>query len=76
MHHHLRPLPPIDAGTNLDAPMDTGADPGLRIANIRFRHLKNTSLNALMADGHIQSFRYNARMKSEILRRNVKLPLP
>jgi prepilin-type processing-associated H-X9-DG protein len=44
---------------------------------IRFRHMRDTMANALMADGHVESFRYDPRKKpddplvSNFLRRNV-----
>jgi prepilin-type processing-associated H-X9-DG protein len=66
----------IDAGINQDAKNSTGADPDNTIGNFRFRHIKNTTLNALMADGHVQSFRYKSRFQSDIYRRNVNLPFP
>ena len=37
----------------------TPANNGQMINSIRFRHLDNTVANALMADGHVESFTYN-----------------
>jgi prepilin-type N-terminal cleavage/methylation domain-containing protein/prepilin-type processing-associated H-X9-DG protein len=30
--------------------------------NIRFRHMKNTAMNALMVDGHVELFKYNPKL--------------
>ena len=32
--------------------------------NIRFRHMKDTMCNALMVDGHVETFTYNPRKNS------------
>jgi prepilin-type processing-associated H-X9-DG protein len=46
-------------------------------ATIRFRHMRDTIANSLMADGHVESFRYDKTKKpndplvSTFLRRNV-----
>ena len=49
---------------------------------IRFRHMKNTQANALMCDGHVESFRYNTQIANRnpadphattFLRRNLYL---
>jgi len=40
--------------------------------NIRFRHLNNTTMNALMVDGHVQSFTYNANThNTDLLMKNI-----
>jgi len=42
--------------------------------NIRFRHMGNTQLNALMVDGHVQSFTYNPRSRqTDMLRSNINV---
>ncbi|HEX3358361.1 MAG TPA: type II secretion system protein, partial [Tepidisphaeraceae bacterium] len=33
-------------------------------SNIRFRHMKDTSANALMVDGHVESFKYSSTLPS------------
>jgi prepilin-type processing-associated H-X9-DG protein len=66
----------IDAGLNQDARNSGQADPDKKLANFRFRHIKNTTLNALMADGHVQSFKYKSQFQSDIYRRNINLPFP
>lgn len=40
-------------------------------ANIRFRHLGNKSLNALMADGHVEQFQFKDAYHTSLLRLNV-----
>lgn len=67
---------PIDAGINKDAPDNGTTDPNKLQQNFRFRHLKNTTLNSLMADGHVQPFRYKSQFTSEVLRYNINLPHP
>lgn len=37
--------------------------------NIRFRHLKDTRANALMVDGHVETFVYNPRTREPSLKR-------
>lgn len=55
-------------GTVNDINTDSPANPG----NIRFRHSGNKMANALMADGHVQSFTYNKiTHSSDLLLRNV-----
>jgi len=56
---------PIDTtggfGLQPFTPADYNADTQANVQNIRFRHAGNTQANALMADGHVQSFSYNPR---------------
>ena len=47
---------PVNKFVNLDHPMNP--------RNIRFRHRKNTVANALMVDGHVESFEFNPRKAS------------
>jgi prepilin-type processing-associated H-X9-DG protein len=55
---------------------DAGAG-GFNGNNVRFRHTKDTVCNALMVDGHVQSFAYDSRLKYDdphvttLLRKNV-----
>jgi prepilin-type processing-associated H-X9-DG protein len=43
-------------------------------SNIRFRHMKNTVTNVLMADGHVQSFHLNTQtFLSDLLQKNVNV---
>jgi prepilin-type N-terminal cleavage/methylation domain-containing protein/prepilin-type processing-associated H-X9-DG protein len=55
--------------------------------NIRFRHMKDTTCNALMVDGHVQSFHLNIKYlktfvqsdvdrATDLLRRNINVPPP
>jgi len=40
--------------------------------NIRFRHINDTTMNALMVDGHVESFTYNARTQTtNLLMKNI-----
>lgn len=42
--------------------------------NIRFRHMTNTVCNALMVDGHVQSFTYKASANTtDLLRSNINV---
>jgi prepilin-type processing-associated H-X9-DG protein len=55
---------------------DTNKDNGSNYQRIRFRHIKDTIANALMADGHVEAFRYNPRTKtSSLLRKNIYVNL-
>jgi prepilin-type processing-associated H-X9-DG protein/prepilin-type N-terminal cleavage/methylation domain-containing protein len=50
--------------TNMDGANNQG--------NIRFRHANNTQANALMLDGHVQSFNYTkSSQTTDLLRKNV-----
>jgi prepilin-type processing-associated H-X9-DG protein len=51
---------------------DTNRDVGANFQTIRFRHTKDTVANALMADGHVEAFKYNNSTKtSSLLRKHV-----
>jgi prepilin-type N-terminal cleavage/methylation domain-containing protein len=55
---------------------DTNKDVGANYQKIRFRHMKETICPALMVDGHVETFRYNAASKtSSLLRRNLYVPV-
>lgn len=70
---------PIDPGTNKDPTVNYSvlasvASTDKQIGNFRFRHYGNGVCNALFADGHAGSFRYNAGQKtSDIKRSNIHL---
>jgi prepilin-type N-terminal cleavage/methylation domain-containing protein/prepilin-type processing-associated H-X9-DG protein len=75
---------PINAGQPIDVQPGDGAsyDPyantdtaaNSSLGNIRFRHMGNTQLNALMVDGHVQVFNYNSRTKAtDLLRSNINV---
>jgi prepilin-type N-terminal cleavage/methylation domain-containing protein/prepilin-type processing-associated H-X9-DG protein len=52
---------------------NTDSDPNL--GNIRFRHAGNKQANALMVDGHVQTFTYNPLThSSDILESNLNVP--
>jgi prepilin-type processing-associated H-X9-DG protein len=43
-------------------------------ANFRFRHMRDTQLNALMLDGHVETFNYNKTNKTcDLLRKNINV---
>jgi len=65
----LRPNTGTDAHINTDAPENA--------ANLRFRHSKDTRLNALMLDGHVETFAYNPASKTTDMRRkNIYVAAP
>ena len=51
----------------------TNTDTTNNQGNIRFRHGSNNTANALMFDGHVQSFRINKSGETDLLRRNLYL---
>ena len=62
-----------NSGSANDLNLDSPGNPG----NIRFRHVSNTRANALMMDGHVQTFIYNKNSKStDMLRSNVCVSPP
>ena len=48
-------------------PLDTTASAAYNACNIRFRHDGNTTANALMVDGHVQSFVFNPHYNTSSL---------
>lgn len=69
---YLRPgasisLKPPSSAATADLNRDTDGN----WKNIRFRHLNNRGANALMVDGHVQSFRMQDISTSSLLRGNV-----
>ena len=68
---------PVGIKPNSGAVGDTNTDSAGNPGNIRFRHLNNTKANALMLDGHVQTFTYNKLTKtSDLLKSNVCAPAP
>src|SRR5687768_13571313 len=55
---NLKPNDPIELIQGFQG-KDTNKDNGANFQTIRFRHTKDTVANALMADGHVESFKYN-----------------
>ena len=55
------------------ASKDTNTDSTANPANFRFRHLRNTQMNALMVDGHVASFRFNNQYSTTLLRGNTNV---
>jgi prepilin-type processing-associated H-X9-DG protein/prepilin-type N-terminal cleavage/methylation domain-containing protein len=69
----------IDGGVNQDIPLHTATpatDTQYRWANIRWRHSGNTIANFMFVDGHADSRRYKSRYVTELLERNILVPLP
>jgi prepilin-type processing-associated H-X9-DG protein len=63
---------PYDSLANTDSDYNSGyySNSG----NVRFRHMGNTQLNALMVDGHVQVFNYKSRTKTtDLLRGNINV---
>jgi prepilin-type processing-associated H-X9-DG protein len=57
-------------------PKDNNGDNGFCAQTARFRHMKDTVLNALMVDGHVESFHFNQDpQKSNFLRKNINVNL-
>jgi prepilin-type N-terminal cleavage/methylation domain-containing protein/prepilin-type processing-associated H-X9-DG protein len=51
---------------------DWNADTNANFGNIRFRHMHNTKANALMLDGHVQTFTFNNQLHTtDLLRLNI-----
>jgi len=52
----------------------TNVDGNNNRGNIRFRHMRDTQSNALMLDGHVETFSYNKSTKtSDLLRKNINV---
>jgi len=67
----LSPDDPIEIKEGFNG-RDTNKDIGANYQKIRFRHIKDTQANALMADWHVDTFKYNNNTKtSTLLRRNI-----
>ncbi len=83
-----RTSPPRNADTPVD--MTPTADPGNQpivnadglsnVANLRFRHMGNSKLNALMMDGHVESFNFKKGRamndSTDMKLRNICVPIP
>jgi prepilin-type processing-associated H-X9-DG protein len=60
---------------------DVNKDIAANSYNIRFRHMKDTACNALMVDGHVESFKYNPNLTmsdprvTTMKRRNIHVNL-
>jgi prepilin-type N-terminal cleavage/methylation domain-containing protein/prepilin-type processing-associated H-X9-DG protein len=82
------PAGPRDPMSSIDLTCSSGAqfvntDTNENWGNVRFRHSRDRVTNALMADGHVENFKFNPglapndRRKSDLLRKNVYVnPLP
>jgi prepilin-type processing-associated H-X9-DG protein/prepilin-type N-terminal cleavage/methylation domain-containing protein len=59
-------------GSNLTSAYNT--DTQTNWATIRFRHSSNTAMNALMVDGHVEVYHYNANtFVTDMLRKNINV---
>lgn len=69
--------PVSTAKPNTDGVRPTTSTTTAHFWNIRFRHMKDTVCNALMADGHVDSFTYNPKLPPDhprvtsMLRKNI-----
>jgi prepilin-type N-terminal cleavage/methylation domain-containing protein/prepilin-type processing-associated H-X9-DG protein len=71
----LSPNDPVELKQGFNG-RDTNKDLGANYQKIRFRHIKDTQANALMADWHVETFKYNNNTKtSTLLRKNVYVNL-
>jgi prepilin-type processing-associated H-X9-DG protein len=53
--------PPYSPKDLAEMNKDDASTPALNPYNIRFRHLNNTTANALMVDGHVENYTFNAK---------------
>ncbi len=67
----------VDLTPTSDNPADINRDSSANSGNFRFRHFKDSKMNALMLDGHVEAFSYNPQTKkSDVLRRNIYVTAP
>lgn len=58
--------------TTANANKDDATGGNLDARNVRFRHLRNTAANALMIDGHVESFSFNPKnLSTSLLCKNI-----
>lgn len=68
-------LTPWVAGAGFEQFINT--DGSRNPGNIRFRHMKDSKANALMLDGHVETFDYNKNTRStNMLRKNIFVNTP
>jgi prepilin-type N-terminal cleavage/methylation domain-containing protein/prepilin-type processing-associated H-X9-DG protein len=78
---------PIDSGVTA-TPADWNADSNANWGNIRFRHMGNKEANALMLDGHVETYHYTPEpnglsiggqtvygVTTDLLRKNINVNL-
>ena len=64
-------MAPFIGGKNAPAHL-WNSDYHENFGNIRFRHMKDTAANALMVDGHVETFKYNNQSKvTNLMRHNI-----
>ena len=70
---NLKPNDPVELIQGFQG-KDTNRDVGANFQTIRFRHTKDTVANVLMADGHVEAFKYNSNTKtSSLLRKHINV---
>jgi prepilin-type processing-associated H-X9-DG protein len=73
MPNYVAPSFPVDLqASSGNAALVNKDDPG-NANNIRFRHQNNKVMNALMVDGHVQSFEMKTQFSSSFLRGNINV---
>jgi prepilin-type processing-associated H-X9-DG protein len=66
---------PVDLTATSGQPADINTDGDNNKGNVRFRHAGDTQMNALMADGHVEAFKYDKRKNTtDFLRKNIFIP--
>lgn len=70
-------LTPLTANQGIGNVANINKDGPDNVANIRFRHIADTRANALMLDGHVETFVYNkGKQTSTLLRKNIYVTPP
>ena len=64
---------PVDLQTSSGNAAFVNMDHASNANNIRFRHQNNKVMNALMVDGHVQSFEMKTQFQSDFLRGNINV---
>jgi prepilin-type N-terminal cleavage/methylation domain-containing protein/prepilin-type processing-associated H-X9-DG protein len=71
MPNYVAPSFPVDLQTSSGNPQYVNKDDPNNRSNVRFRHQNNKVMNALMVDGHVQSFEMKSQFSSSFLRGNI-----
>jgi len=77
-NYALDPQPFMTAGNPIDLSTDFGAvnvntDTPENYGNVRFRHRGNRQANALMLDGHVETYRFTDLFSGALLRGNINV---
>jgi prepilin-type N-terminal cleavage/methylation domain-containing protein/prepilin-type processing-associated H-X9-DG protein len=73
MPGHMSPSNSIDVSASNGDPTFVNTDRAGNDNNVRFRHQSNKVMNALMVDGHVQSFEMKTRFATTLLRGNINV---